>query len=184
MLGGDPRVALPLLWVHSSRGRGLLRTKPLAIVLGGTEPPHLADREPQGSRLSSSSPTISRRRRRGGLPTSAPWTWRRGVLAWGLANATRDTVKEFLTAYLDGMVSVSPKTLERYGELAERQIFAVRRFVTSRANRSSHGTPYCSARGLPRLPCAKRMRCLPKPSSASGTPLRSNATSPRLSGQQ
>jgi integrase len=39
-----------------------------------------------------------------------------------LPNATRDTVEEFLTSYLDGMVSVSPKTLERYCELAKRQI--------------------------------------------------------------
>jgi hypothetical protein len=31
-------------------------------------------------------------------------------------------VKEFLAAMLDGMVSVSLKTLERYRELAERQI--------------------------------------------------------------
>jgi integrase len=39
-----------------------------------------------------------------------------------LPTATRDTVKEFLATYLDGMVSVSPKTLERYRALAERQI--------------------------------------------------------------
>ncbi len=39
-----------------------------------------------------------------------------------LPNTTRDTVSEFLTPYLDGMVSVSPKTLERYRELAARQI--------------------------------------------------------------
>src|SRR5262245_50342624 len=39
-----------------------------------------------------------------------------------LPTATRDTVKDFLTAMLDGMISVSPKTLERYHELAERQI--------------------------------------------------------------
>jgi len=40
-----------------------------------------------------------------------------------LPTATRDTVKEFLAAMLDGMVRVSPKTLERYGQLAERQIY-------------------------------------------------------------
>jgi len=39
-----------------------------------------------------------------------------------LPNATRDTVAEFLHRYLAGMVSVAPKTLERYLELAERQI--------------------------------------------------------------
>ena len=40
-----------------------------------------------------------------------------------LPNATRDTVKEFLTTMLAGAATVSPKTLERYHELAERQIY-------------------------------------------------------------
>src|SRR5262245_28192543 len=40
-----------------------------------------------------------------------------------LAEPTRDTVRERLGVMLDGMVSVSPKTLERYRELAERQIY-------------------------------------------------------------
>jgi integrase len=39
-----------------------------------------------------------------------------------LPHATRDSVVEYLTKYLDGMTSVSPKTLERYRELSEKQI--------------------------------------------------------------
>jgi integrase len=39
-----------------------------------------------------------------------------------LSSATRDTVREFLGAMLEGS-KVSPKTLERYRELADRQIY-------------------------------------------------------------
>ena len=39
-----------------------------------------------------------------------------------LPNATRDTVTTYLRTYLDVLISVSPRTRERYQELAERQI--------------------------------------------------------------
>ena len=38
-----------------------------------------------------------------------------------LPDATRDTVAAYLRTYLDSLTSVSPKTLERYRELAEQQ---------------------------------------------------------------
>lgn len=39
-----------------------------------------------------------------------------------LAEATKDTVAGYLRAFLDSLTSVSPKTLERYRELAEKQV--------------------------------------------------------------
>ena len=61
-----------------------------------------------------------------------------------LSTATRDTVREFLGAMLDG-AKVSPKRLERYRELAERQIYPYLgdvklRYITRERIKSWHST--------------------------------------------
>ena len=91
---------------------------------------------------------------------------------------TRATVAEYVRAWLDGAHGLSPKTIERYRELAERQIFPhvgdtkVQR-DGSRPNRSRIGTATCSraacrpALWFTLIECSPR--CWPVPRTVPGS---------------
>jgi hypothetical protein len=59
-----------------------------------------------------------------------------------LPDPSRSTLAEYLRAWLDGLHGLSPKTLERYRELSERQIIPhlgatkLQRFVAQKNGRS------------------------------------------------
>src|SRR5262245_23966340 len=55
-----------------------------------------------------------------------------------LADPSRQTVGDYLTQWLDGALNLSPKTLERYRELAERQIIPHLHGVKLQALRPEH----------------------------------------------
>ena len=60
-----------------------------------------------------------------------------------LPDPTRQTVAEYLRAWLDSALGMSPKTLERYRELTERQIIphlGELKLQQLRPEHSSHGT--------------------------------------------
>jgi integrase len=82
-----------------------------------------------------------------------------------LPDPTRMTIADYLRSYLDNALSLSPKTLERYRELAERQIIPhlgdvkLQKFVRDTPEKRQEPGPFLFADAIKKAwPCSNNLQ--------------------------